>query len=227
MHLGIVDAALQTALKMAYVLIFALLLFSPKPFEGSILFSVSSPDVPEGNLAILLSRYGVKAIFDGKDQAFEFLIPKQDSTAYKLNTFGKTYNIVGLADSRRLSAALGKFEDYAIEKHGEERVLGYVCQHFTLRTKTRTVELWTSSEILSADELTKLAGAVTLLGLNPRMIDEMKKAGVAGFPLKLRAEEQGKVLTLVAKKVTRKTFPASTFSIPKGYRKLDDGTAPR
>jgi hypothetical protein len=204
-------------------LIYSLLLFftEAKPFEGSILMSVSAPDVKEGNLVVMLSRYGTKAIFDGNGQAFEFLIPKEDSSAYKLNTYGKTYNIVGLAESRRLSETLGKFDDYAIEKLSDETIAGYRCNHFTLKTKKRTLELWTTSDILNADDLTKLSGAVTLLGLNPRMIDVMKTAGVAGFPLKLRADEQQRTITMTAKKVTRKTFPKSSFEIPKDYQKID------
>jgi hypothetical protein len=202
-------------------LLIALLLLPTKPFEGSVLFSVSAPEVKDGNLVIMLSRYGAKAIFDGKDQAFEFLIPKQDSAAYKLNAYGKTYNIVGLSDSRRLAETLGKFDDYVIEKHGQETLLGYTCEHFTLKTKTRTLELWTARDILDAEQLTKLAGTVTLLGLNPRMVQKMVEAGVAGFPLKLRAEENGKVLTVIAKKATRKTFPKSMFEIPKGYKKIE------
>ncbi|MCS7012091.1 MAG: DUF4412 domain-containing protein [Chloroherpetonaceae bacterium] len=212
---------------MIYIIFFALLTFAPKPFEGAILFSVASPEVKDGHLVIMLSRYGAKAIFDGKNQAFEFLIPKQDSAAYKLNTYGKTYNIVGLAESRRLSETLGRFENYTLDKHGEETLLGYRCQHFTLKTKLRTIELWTTPEILDSDELTKLASAVTLLGLSPRMIDEMKKAGVAGFPLKVRAEEQGKVLLLVAKRVTKRTFSPTAFKIPKGYRPIDEDTTVR
>ncbi len=208
---------------MSLQLIFSLLLLfmEPKPFEGSILMSVSAPDVKEGNLVVMLSRYGAKAIFDGSGQAFEFLIPKEDSSAYKLNAYGKTYNIVGLAESRRLSETLGKFDDYTIEKFSDQTVVGYPCNHFTLKTKKRAFEFWTTSEILNADDLTKLSGAVTLLGLNPRMIDVMKKAGVAGFPLKLRADEQGKTLTIAAKKITKKTFPKSSFEIPKDYQKID------
>lgn len=206
---------------MTYILFFALLFTSPKPFEGSIIFSVSAPEVKNGKLVIMLSRYGAKAIFDGKNQAFEFLIPKQDSAAYKLNAYAKTYNIVGLAESQRLAESLGRWDAYTLDKLGEETVLGYKCKRCCLSTKQRTIELWTTSEILDAEELTKLAGAVTLLGLNPRMIDEMKKAGVAGFPLKVRAEENGQILTIDAKKISKKTFPKSTFEIPKGYRPIE------
>lgn len=206
---------------MTIIIYLALLLAPPKPFEGSIVFSVSAPDVKNGDLVIMLSRYGAKAIFDGKDQAFEFLIPKQDSAAYKLDAYGKTYNIVGLAESQRLAESLGRLDAYSLEMLGEEPVLGYNCKRFRLKTKLRNIELWTANEIMNADELTKLAGAVTLLGLNPRMIDEMKKAGVAGFPLKLRAEENGQILTIDARKISKKTFPKSTFEIPKGYKPLN------
>ena len=101
-----------------------------------------------------------------------------------------------------------KENDINITLVGEEQVAPYKCQHFTVKIKNTTVDLWITKE-LGASEVVLLsqfdyypAGSI--------LCDKLKAAGGEGVVV--RSKEGDIVVNLTNAQV--KTVPASYFEIP-------------
>jgi len=112
-----------------------------------------------------------------------------------------------------------------LEKTGQtEKIVGYLCQLFTLKANGKTTELWLADGLGS---FAGLGGGNPMGGKPPpKSAWEQALAGVAGFPLRVVEKDAGgkETFRLEATKVDKSAQPDSLFAPPAGYQKFDMGT---
>ncbi|ACF12777.1 conserved hypothetical protein [Chloroherpeton thalassium ATCC 35110] len=192
------------------------LAYAKKSFEGRLELQISAPKF-SGSAEFFLSKQGIRIEAKGEKMQQIMLIRQKSNALYQLNLSEKTYSEIDLEETRRRSAALSHLKNYTIEKLGEEKVLGYSCSHFTISDGRLTLELWTSKDILDGESLKRLSSASQFLGVNEKMLDAMDAQGVGGFPVKMRADMQGREVVTELKSIQAKNLPQSLFDLPADY----------
>lgn len=210
----------KRAAHAVYWLLF-LLAFGPfahakQPFEGRLDMRISAPRF-SGTAAFFLSKHGTRIDAENEKMHQVLLMQPQKEVLYRLNVTTKTYTQLDLEATRRRRAALSRLKKYTIEKHGEETLLGYTCWHFTISDGRLTLELWTAKNLLDGKSLKRLSAASQFLGVNEKMLEKMEKEGVAGFPMKMQAEMQGRKVKTELINIKRQDIVASLFKVPENY----------
>jgi hypothetical protein len=194
-------------------------LLRAQAFEGAITLQVQS-DQQNGELELLLSPKGIRADFKGTS-AFTIVLPRDSTTAYRLDTKTKTYREIDLQEQRRLSSSIGKLEKFEVEKFGKEKILNVICHHFMLKSAKRTIEVWTAESLVDSTTLTQLADVGALIGISPNAVEAMQKENLNGLPLKIIVAERAASTRIEVKRITRKSFKSSFFEVPKSFQDLD------
>ena len=141
---------------------------------------------------------------------------------YKLNEGSKTYTEIDLAKAREMAAQTKGQSQYAVEKLGEEKILGYKTQHVrvtNLKRPDEKMEMWISNDFGNADRLAKMQAAQGRDGLGKAL----KEANVAGMPMKSVINGNGANVIMEVVNVDKKSLPPATFEIPEGYSKSAGG----
>ncbi|MGQ9806316.1 MAG: DUF4412 domain-containing protein [Chlorobiales bacterium] len=203
----------------------ALLLLCTAPlvaqsFEGVISFQIQS-DQKSGELELLLSPKGIRAEFKGQSD-ITMLMSHDSADAVELNVKTRTYREIDLQEQRRLSASIGKLEKFEVEKFGKEKVLNVACHHFKLKSPKRTIEVWAAESLVDSSVLARVGDVGVLIGISPNAIEVMEKEHLNGFPLKVIATDPSGSARIEAKRMTRKSFKASLFEVPKSFQKVID-----
>ncbi|NTV47603.1 MAG: DUF4412 domain-containing protein [Chlorobiales bacterium] len=188
-----------------------------KAFEGELDMRLNSPNF-NGNATFVISSHGIKVVVKGKSLSQTILIQPDNQTVFRLYPDQKTYDELDLEATQRQSAALSRLKQYRIEKLGTETILGYKCNHFTISDGTNQLELWTAKDLISGAPLKMLTSASQFLGVNAKMMDEMVKESVDGFPVKMEAKVQGEIVGSRVTAIRRKPLKPGAFKIPQGYK---------
>lgn len=140
----------------------------------------------------------------------------QPKYSVMLNAQNKTY-ILNIVDTAALN---NNNATYQVTKIGNETAQGYSCVHFkltiTYANSTPIVEdIWTSKDVPGYSEMSKM---MTVKGVTIKMLQVIEQAGCLGSFVKLTMLTKDISMSMVLMTASRKTFPASAFQIPAGYK---------
>jgi hypothetical protein len=137
-----------------------------------------------------------------------------------LDADAKTYGL-NVIDTALINS---DFEKYQVTRIGTESVGGYSCTHVRIVTSTgsgmfkssSTMDMWMSTAVPGYAIYSKL---LSLHGSQGGLLGALNKSGANGFLVKMTAGD-GKeyTMTMQLNKAEMKSFPASMFVIPAGYK---------
>jgi len=194
------------------------------PFEGAIDLKLTM-ESGGGNLRLWMA--GERAKLDmaitmnplpAPLQMSVLLDAKEPRKATLISDGMKTYSVIDLADAAGADSAGGK---YTLKEMGKEKVLGYLCNHVTLKRPRELVDAWVTQELPDVYRvLRKLQQANPQFGAADafRALDA---AGKAGLPMRCIVVRDGQRVTTEVRKIERRTVPASLFTVPAGYAQSD------
>jgi hypothetical protein len=160
------------------------------------------------------------------------ILQKTDNTnlLYHINDDNKTYTEIDLNQMRGMAGQGQDARKYAVEKLGQETILGYKTQHVLVKEQNpgngqgMTTEMWTAKDLMDYATFTKMQARPGKRGGEEGLVKALKEAGADGLPLKsISTTPDGTKVTMDVVKVDRKSLPASTFAIPSGYTKSEGG----
>jgi hypothetical protein len=136
----------------------------------------------------------------------------------------KTYSL-NIIDTGLINSGAG--ETYQVKKIGTEMVQGYSCIHSRLTStigsgmfkSTSTEDIWTSTAVPGYELFMQMA---SIQNVKPKMMVALENAGAGGFFVKMTAGDKNYSMTMVLAKAEQKTFPASMFMIPAGYKESNE-----
>ena len=149
---------------------------------------------------------------------------------YYIDDANRTYSEMDLAKLREMAGQSESARKYAVEKLGQENILGYKTQHVRVKEQKpgdgdgETMEMWTAKDLLDYATFSKWQSRRGKGGGEEALVKALKEAGADGLPLKSIANTpDGTKVTMEVVKVDKKSLPASTFEIPAGYTKSEGG----
>lgn len=147
-------------------------------------------------------------------------VADQPDVTYILNDSNKTYQ--KLVADKKDDPEEGK--GWTVKKIGKETVAGRPTEHVqVLHEGKDPMDVWIDTALVSAGDLEKAFAAGDRR--QGGWWQALKKAGVAGIPLKVAAKnERGGGMTWEATSVKSQAVPDSTFKIPSGYTESKAGT---
>ena len=118
-------------------------------------------------------------------------------------------------------------ETYEVTKIGNETVQGYNCTHVKLKSTTgkgmfkssSTMDLWTSQDVPGYTFIKKI---MVDQNIKPQMLQALEKNNCDGYIVKMASEDKDVSMEMIIIKAERKTFPASLFEIPSGYKESNE-----
>lgn len=219
----------QSFEKHFYIASFALLIVSianaqtglpPKPFEGLMQLQVQDWQSVE------IMQYYAK----GEKVRIESSLTTSDASYFIIDNVAKKMFVVMPNRDSYMESSLEKpaREKPSANSNAEpmtktdesETILGYPCEHWTLKEGEITTDIWA----------TKALGTASFADLTPssdtqasfRWEDELKARGL--FPLRLTQQDSNgtDVYKLIILKIQRKPVNEALFRIPEGYEKIDN-----
>jgi hypothetical protein len=147
---------------------------------------------------------------------------------YRIDDANKSYTEMDLAKMQAMASRQQESPKYAVEKLGQETILGYKTQHVQVKDITSgadkglTIEMWTAKDLLDYETFSKMQVRRGKAGNEEALVKALKDAGADGLPLKsVSSTPDGGKATMEVLKVEKKALPASTFEIPAGYAKSE------
>lgn len=136
----------------------------------------------------------------------------------------KAYSEVSLMEAGKLAGGTEKSK-YTVKVLGKGDVLGFASTHVTLSRDKEFVDAWIAVDLKDAFAVLK-----TLQEANPQvgeaaLFRALAESGHAGLPMRCTVIREGQRVTTEVVKVERKALAAALFETPKGYRRMDPGTA--
>lgn len=149
---------------------------------------------------------------------------------YRIDDANRTYSEMDLAKMRAMAGQQPDTTKYAVEKLGQETVLGYKTQHVLVKEQRAgagngmTTEMWTAKDILDYATFSKLQVRQNRGAGQEALLKALKDADADGLPLKsITTTGDGGKATMEVVKVDKKALPASMFEVPAGYTKSEGG----
>ncbi len=188
-----------------------------------------------GTMKVEVGKAGTRSTMDmqmGSMSMKMVMLHKNDTpdTIYRINDANKSYTEIDLAKMRQAAGQPQKTTEYAVEKLGEETMLGYKTQHVAVKEKNAAagegmnVEMWIAKDVLDYATYSKLQARPGKTGGDEGLLKALKEAGTDGMPLKaITSTPQGAKTTMEVVKAEKQSLPASTFEIPAGYTKSAGG----
>ncbi len=194
-------------------------------FEGEIQMKITGAE-GGGTMTMLIGKNAVKTemnISAEKMQMQMASLMKMDNPniMYLINDKSKSYSEIDLKEMEKMAQGMMPTkETYRVQKLGKEKILGYDCDHVRITDSDGEMEMWIAKGILDYNTFKKFNQNPQTDGLEKAL----KDAGVLGMPLKHitgKGTAQQAIMEVV--KINKSTLPASTFEIPKGYKKTEGG----
>ncbi len=135
----------------------------------------------------------------------------------------KTYAL-NIIDTSLINSQI---ETYEVTKLGNETVGGYNCSHVKLKSTTgkgmfkssSTMDLWTSTDVPGYSFIKKI---MLDQKLKPQMLQALEKYNCNGYIVKMASDDKEHSIEMTLIKAENKTFPASLFKIPAGYKESNE-----
>jgi Domain of unknown function (DUF4412) len=166
-------------------------------------------------------------IMDTKKQEMTILMP--DQQMYMVRSLAPTAN--GRPGAAPEGTGNGKASDSDLEKTGEtETILGYKCEKFIIKSDKTTIAMWLTSDLgnfmgLGAGASGGFGGRRGGGGGNSAQAQAWEEAlkGKSVFPMRVvGSDTAGKeTYRLQVTSVEKQSLPASDFTAPDGWQKLD------
>jgi hypothetical protein len=188
-----------------------------------------------GTMKVAVGKAGTRSEMDmqmGPMSMKMVMLQKNDTpdTIYRINDANKTYTEIDLAKMREMAGQRQKTTEYAVERLGEETILGYKTQHVLVKEKKpadgdgMNMEMWVAKEFLDYATYSKLQTRPGKTGRDEGLLKALKAAEADGMPLKaITTTPEGGKTTMEVVKAEKQSLPASTFEIPAGYTKSGGG----
>jgi hypothetical protein len=194
-------------------------------FEGEVQMKITAAD-GGGTMAMFISQNAIKTEMNLSAENMQMQMSslmKMDNPnlIYIINDKSKSYSELDLKEMEKMAQGMTRTkETYKVQKLGKEKILGYDCDHILVSDSDSEMEMWIAKGIMDYDTFKKFNQSQQDNGLEKAL----KEAGVLGMPLKqimnkgTAAETKMEVV-----KINKGKLPASTFEIPKGYKKTEGG----
>ncbi len=134
---------------------------------------------------------------------------------YMLFESTKTYSVTD-------AATKDGFKDdatYEVSVLGTETVNGFKSTHVKIVRNKQPMEMWLSTDIANYAELSTLKGN-EYYG-NDKLLKALKAKGVSGFPVRIKAQQQGANIQFDLVKTAAQDIPSALLEIPAGYKEGD------
>ncbi|MEP6750427.1 MAG: DUF4412 domain-containing protein [Bacteroidota bacterium] len=140
-----------------------------------------------------------------------------------LDASDKTYSL-NVIDTSLINST---HANYQVTKIGNETVQGYNCIHAKMVStmgsgmfsSTSTMDIWTSAGVPGYALIQR---TMTAQNITPAMIKALDQAGCNGFFVKITTQGKDASMNMTLVKAQSKSFPASMFDIPAGYKESDE-----
>jgi len=194
-------------------------------FEGEIQMKVTAAD-GGGTMAMFISQNAIKTEMNlsaekMKMQMSSLMKMDNPNIIYLINDKSKSYSEIDLKEMEKMAQGMMPTkEKYKVQKLGKEKILGYDCDHILVSDSDSEMEMWVTKDLLDYATFKKFNQSPQADGLEKAM----KDAGVLGMPLK-QISNKGTATEskMEVVKINKAKLPASTFDIPKGYKKTEGG----
>ncbi|ACF12556.1 conserved hypothetical protein [Chloroherpeton thalassium ATCC 35110] len=154
----------------------------------------------------------------GERTAITIRNAKQPNTIYTLNPEAKTYSELKFeAQITEDDSYESDDEDTKIEKLGQEKILGYNCNHIRISGYEGVSEFWLTKDVLDWNTFFKLQGSAE--EENPELEKQLEKLGIVGFPMKIIDHETNTTSEVTS--IKKESLKASLFEIPSDYKKSE------
>ncbi len=194
-------------------------------FEGEIQMKLTGAD-GVGTMTMLIGKKAIKTEMSitaekMKVQMSSLMRLDNPNIIYLINDQSKSYSEINLKEMEKMAQGLTPTkETYKVQKLGKEKILGYDCDHVRITDSDGEMDMWIAKGILDYDIFKKFNQNPQTDGLEKAL----KEAGVWGMPLKqIVSKGTAQQTTMEAVKINKSALPASTFEIPKGYKKTEGG----
>jgi hypothetical protein len=186
-------------------------------FEGVIVMRGSGSE-GASEARLMVSPAGVRREADSRAKDGElrtvttlFLFSKPD-VVYGIDHASKTY-----VEAPKNQRPPQKTPAATIQKLGQEKIAGYLCERVKISSAGFETERWISKDILEPRTLALMTSGQA----SPDSLEvKLREAGLQGLPLKLVHRADGKTLSsMEAISIESKKLPADLFKVPAGYAK--------
>ncbi|HVM86925.1 MAG TPA: DUF4412 domain-containing protein [Puia sp.] len=129
----------------------------------------------------------------------------------------------------------GKIQS-TVTRIGEEKILGYNCVHARVVSNknlggffkiTDTLDIWRSNDVPIQDQFKNLMknfeSKTGNFMYSNEVVDQLKKMGCDGFMVKMEIRSKRSKTEEELVRAEHKSFPASMFEIPAGYKEDKNG----
>ncbi|MCX6199399.1 MAG: DUF4412 domain-containing protein [Bacteroidetes bacterium] len=140
------------------------------------------------------------------------------NTVYLLNEKNKTYTEFSSSTETEDMKDYPQSE-YEVTVLGIEKVNNYTCKHVRVIRKgnNRETEMWTTTDLIGYADFAKVKTKYTG---KANMYKALEAKGAVGFPVRIKAGEQGHVVQIDLVKAEKRNNPAALFSL-SGYTKQE------
>lgn len=194
-------------------------------FEGEIQMKISASE-GGGTMTMFVGKSAIKTEMNISAEKMTMQMAslmKMDNPKiiYIINDKSKSYSEIDLKEMEKMTQGIVPTkEQYKVQKLGKEKILGYDCDHILVSDSDSETEMWVSKGLIDFETFKKFNQNLQADGLEKAL----KDAGVLGMPLKqISNKGTAEATKMEVVKINKSKLPASTFEIPKGYKKTEGG----
>lgn len=175
--------------------------------------------------------------YNGKNASIPLVVighsDKPTESIY-IDDSAKTFTVNHFADSNLVTGM--SRQTISVTKVGEEKILGFKSVHARIVTKSSfggsfslvdTMDIWRSNDVpVVASVKNMLDHFETKSGsglFSPDVVSQLKQMGCEGFMTKMEIHSEKSTVVEELVKVEHRSFPASMFEIPAGYKEDKSG----
>ena len=192
-------------------------------FAGTIDIKVSAPQGAGGTAKLHVGEGGVASEVEmGQDAKSRFkartVMPKGSDTMILIDDAQKMYREIDMKAAREMQASARADEKWTITKKGSAKIREWNTTHIAATSsKGQQLEAWTTKDIGDSASFAKVFGEHAKL--SDGLMSALDKEGVGGIPVKMVTKTPDGDVMMEVTAVSKKAPPASTFQVPKDYKK--------
>ncbi len=194
-------------------------------FEGEIQMKITAAE-GGGTMAMFVGKNAIKTEMNVSAEKMQMQITSlmkldNPNIIYIINNKSKSYSEIDLKEMEKMAQGMMPTKaTYKVQKLGKENILGYDCDHILVSDSDDQIEMWIAKGLMDYETFKKFNQGQQANGLEKAL----KDAGVLGMPLKqIASKGTANETKMEVVKINKSKLPASTFEIPKGYKKTEGG----
>ncbi|MCS6989361.1 MAG: DUF4412 domain-containing protein [Chloroherpetonaceae bacterium] len=195
-------------------------------FEGEIEMRVTSATGNDGAMKMLVGKNAIRTemtMSAGQTnvQMTSILNLNKPNVMYLINDKTQSYSEIDVSEMEKMARQMTpRKATYKVQKLGKEKILGYDCDHVLVSDENDEVEMWIAKGLMDYETFKKFNQSPQADGLQKAL----REANALGMPLRqVMNKGTAQETKMEVVKINKTKLPASTFEIPKGYKKTEGG----